>query len=40
MEDAKSGHLETSFRGKHREIQIGNVHIVVMSNTAYLSILS
>lgn len=41
MEDAKSGHLETCFGGKHREIQIGNVHIVVMSNTSPdLSVLS
>jgi hypothetical protein len=41
MEDAKSGHLETSFGGRHREIQIGNVHIIVMSNTSPdLSILS
>lgn len=41
MEDAKSGHLETCFGGKHREIQISNVHVVVMSNTAPdLSILS
>lgn len=34
MEDAKSGHLETSFGGKHQELQIGNIHIVVLSNTA------
>jgi hypothetical protein len=41
MEDAKSGYLETCFGGKHREIQIGNVHVVVMSNTAPdLSVLS
>lgn len=41
MEDAKSGHLETSFGGKHREAQISNIHIVVMANTAPdLSILS
>lgn len=31
MQDAKSGHLETSFGGKHREF---NVHIILMSNTA------
>lgn len=41
MEDAKSGHLETSFGGKHREAQIGNVHVVVLSNGAPdLSVLS
>lgn len=41
MEDAKSGHLETTFGGKHREVQISNVHIVVLSNTAPdLSVLS
>lgn len=34
MEDAKSGHLETSFGGKHQELQIGNIHIIVLSNTA------
>lgn len=34
MEDAKSGHLETSFGGKHQELQISNVHVVVLSNTA------
>lgn len=38
MQDAKSGHLETSFGGKHREF---NVHIILMSNTAPdLSVLS
>lgn len=41
MEDAKSGHLETTFGGKHREVQISNVHIVVLANTAPdLSVLS
>lgn len=41
MEDAKSGHLETSFGGKYRELGIGNIHIVVMSNNAPdLSVLS
>lgn len=34
MEDAKSGHLETAFSGRHQELQISNVHVVVMSNTA------
>ena len=41
MEDAKSGHLETTFGGKHKEIEISDVHIVVLSNNASdLSILS
>jgi len=41
MEDAKSGHLETNFGGKHKEIEISDVHIVVLSNNAPdLSILS
>jgi hypothetical protein len=41
MEDAKSGHLETSFGGKLREVQISNVHVVVMANSAPdLSVLS
>jgi hypothetical protein len=41
MEDAKSGHLETTFGGKHREVQISNVHIVVLANFAPdLSVLS
>lgn len=41
MEDIKSGHLETSFGGKHREVQISNVHIVVLANSAPdLSVLS
>lgn len=34
MEDAKSGHLETTFSGKHREIEISNIHVVVLSNNA------
>lgn len=34
MEDAKSGHLETNFGGRHDEIQIGNIHVVVLANTA------
>lgn len=34
MEDVKSGHLETSFGGKHQELQISDVHVVVLSNTA------
>ena len=41
MEDAKSGHLETTFEGKHKEIEISDVHIVVLSNNAPdLSVLS
>ena len=41
MEDAKSGHLETTFGGKHNEIEISDVHIVVLSNNAPdLSVLS
>lgn len=33
MEDAKSGHLETTFGGSHKEIEISNVHVVVLANT-------
>jgi hypothetical protein len=41
MEDAKSGYLESNFGGKHRDIKIGNVHVIVLSNTAPdLSVLS
>jgi hypothetical protein len=41
IEDLKSGHLETTFGGKFRELQIGNVHVIVMCNTAPdLSVLS
>lgn len=41
MEDAKSGHLETTFGGSHKEIEISNVHVVVLANTAPdLSVLS
>ena len=41
MEDAKSGHLETTFGGKHKEIEISDIHIVVLSNNAPdLSVLS
>ena len=41
MEDAKSGHLETTFSGNHREIEISDVHVVVLSNNAPdLSVLS
>ena len=41
MEDAKSGHLETTFGGHHKEIEISDVHVVVLSNTAPdLSVLS
>ncbi len=41
MEDAKSGHLETSFGGRMKEIDISDIHVIVFSNTAPdLSILS
>ena len=41
MEDAKSGHLETTFGGNHKEIEISDVHVIVLSNTAPdLSVLS
>ena len=41
MEDTKSGYLETHFGGNHKEIQIGDIHIVVFSNNCPdLSILS
>jgi len=41
MEDAKSGHLETSFCGKYKELQIGNIRVIVLSNNAPdLSVLS
>jgi hypothetical protein len=41
MEDAKSGYLETNFGGKHKNIKICNVHVVVLANTAPdLSVLS
>ena len=41
MEDAKSGHLETTFGGKHKEIEISDFHIVVLSNNGPdLSVLS
>ena len=41
MEDAKSGYLEITFGGNHKEIQIGDIHIIVFSNSClYLSVLS
>jgi len=41
MEDVKSGYLETTFGGKHKEIQIGDIHVVVFSNSCPdLSVLS
>lgn len=41
MEDTKSGHLETTFGGNHKEIEISNVHVIVLSNNAPdLSVLS
>jgi hypothetical protein len=39
MEDANSDHLQTTFGGNHKEIEI--VHIIVLSNNAPdLSVLS
>lgn len=41
MENAKCGYLETNFGGNHKEIQIGDIHIVVFSNNCQgLSVLS
>nr|ULD15942.1 hypothetical protein [Cylindrotheca closterium] len=41
MEDAKSGYLETTFGGNHKEIQIGEIHVIVFSNSCPdLSVLS
>ena len=41
MEDAKSGYLETTFGGNHKEIQIGDIHVIVFSNNwPDLSVLS
>jgi len=41
MEDSKSGHLETTFGGNHKEIEISDVHVMVLSNNAPdLSVLS
>jgi hypothetical protein len=41
MEDCKSGYLETNFGGKHKEISIPDVHVVVLANTSPdLSVLS
>ena len=41
MEDAKSGYLESNFGGKHKNIKISNVHVIVLANTAPdLSVLS
>ena len=41
MEDAKSGYLETTFGGNHKEIQIGDIHVIVFSNSCPdLSVLS
>jgi len=34
MEDLKGGYLETSFGGRHKEIHIENIHVVVFSNAA------
>ena len=41
MEDAKCGYLESTFGGIHKEIQIGDIHIIVFSNSCPdLSVLS
>lgn len=41
MEDAKSGYLETTFSGNHKEIQVGDIHLIVFSNSCPdLSVLS
>lgn len=41
MEDAKYGYLETTFGGNHKEIQIGDIHVIVFSNSCPdLSVLS
>lgn len=41
MEDSKSRYLETTFGWNHKEIQIGDIHVVVFSNSCPdLSILS
>ena len=41
MEDVKSGHLETIFGGKQKEIQVGDIHVVLFSNSwPDLSVLS
>ena len=39
MEDAKSGYLETTFGGNHKEIQIGDIHII-SNSCPYLYVLS
>ena len=41
MEDAKCGYLETTFGGNHKQIQIGDIHIIIFSNSCPdLSVLS
>ena len=41
MEDAKCGYLETTFGGNHKQIQIGDIHVIVFSNSCPdLSVLS
>ena len=41
MEDAKSGYLESTFGGTHKQIQIRDIHIIVFSNSCqYLPVLS
>ena len=41
VEDAKSGYLESTFGGRHKEIEISNIHIIILSNNSPdLSLLS
>ena len=41
MEDIKSGDVETNFGGRHKEIKLPDVHVIVLSNTPPdLSVLS
>ena len=41
MEDVKSGYLESNFGGNYKQIQIGDIHVIVFSNNCPdLSVLS
>ena len=41
MEDVKSGYLESNFGGNYKQIQIGDIHVIVFSNSCPdLSVLS
>ena len=41
MEDVKSGYLETNFGGNYKQIQMGDIHVIVFSNSCPdLSVLS